>query len=51
MALILLKVGGFFLVKSIGIRAAEVITETSIKGWKFFGELKLSKNIPIPKVP
>ena len=45
-ALILLKVGGFFLVNKIGIRAAEVITETKIKGWKFWGLLKLSKNIP-----
>ena len=31
-ALILLKVGGFFFVNKIGIKAAEVITETRIKG-------------------
>ena len=30
-ALILLKVGGFFLVNSIGINAAEVITEINMK--------------------
>ena len=43
--------GGFFLVSKIGINAAEVITETNIKGWKFFGELKFNKNIPIPIDP
>ena len=35
----------------IGIKAADVITETKIKGSKFLGELKFNKNIPIPIVP
>ena len=32
MACIFLKFGGFFLVSKIGIKAAEVITETNING-------------------
>ena len=38
-------------VNNMGIKAADVITETNIKGWKFIGLLKLSKNIPNPIAP
>ena len=50
-ALIFLKVGGFCFVNNIGNKAADVITDIKINGWKFLGLLKLSKNIPMPIDP
>ena len=38
-------------VKSLVDDGHEVIIETNIKGWKFFGALKFNRNIPIPIDP
>ena len=46
-----LKFGGFLFVSKIGINASDIITDINIKGSKFWGLLKLRKNIPTPIAP